>query len=94
MNGLPVPAPDYLCAIGTKHKRVEKGRWRIFTPRHKPEDSLYGHLKFALKYEGIDLMWQDCLHRPLPPMESSVHLYNYARCHGVANVSQNGFALG
>ncbi len=53
--GLPVPAPDYLCAIGTKHKRVEKGRWRIFTPRHKPEDSLYGHLKFALKYEGIDL---------------------------------------
>lgn len=24
-------------------------------PRHRPEDTLYGHLKFALKYEGIDL---------------------------------------
>ena len=54
-HGLLAPAPDYLCAIGTKHKRYEKGRWRIFTPRHKPNDSLHDHLTFALKYEGIDL---------------------------------------
>ena len=54
-HGLSVPAPDYLSAIGTKHKRYQKERWRIFTPRHKPEESLYGHLTFALKYEGIDL---------------------------------------
>jgi Fic family protein len=54
-HGLPVPAPDSLCAIGTKHKKYDKGRWRIFTPRHKPGDSLYGHLTFALKYEGIEL---------------------------------------
>ncbi|MBN4069118.1 Fic family protein [Beggiatoa alba] len=54
-HGLLVPAPDYLCAIGIKHKRHEKGRWRIFTPRHKPDDSLHGHLTFALKHEGIDL---------------------------------------
>lgn len=54
-HGLSVPAPDDLSAIGTKHKRYEKGRWRIFTPRHKPEDSLHGHLTFALKHEGIDL---------------------------------------
>ncbi|MCK5869686.1 MAG: hypothetical protein KAG45_03420, partial [Methyloprofundus sp.] len=54
-HGLLVPAPDYLCAIGTKHKRYEKGRWRIFTPRHKPNDSLHNHLTFALKHEGIDL---------------------------------------
>lgn len=52
---LLVPAPDYLCAIGTKHKRYDKGRWRIFTPRHKPDDTLHGHLIFALKYEGVDL---------------------------------------
>ena len=50
-----VPAPDYLCATGSKHKRYEKARWRIFTPRHKPDDSLQGHLTFALKYEGVDL---------------------------------------
>ncbi len=54
-HGLLVPAPDYLCVIGTRHKRYENGRWRIFTPRHKPDDSLHGHLIFALKYEGIDL---------------------------------------
>lgn len=52
---LEVPLPDYLSAIGTKHKKYSKERWRIFTPRHKPEDTLYGHLTFALKYEGVDL---------------------------------------
>jgi Fic family protein len=54
-HDLKIPVPDYLCAIGTKHKKYDHGRWRIFTPRHKPEDTLYGHLIFALKYEGIDL---------------------------------------
>lgn len=52
---LKVPMPDYLCAIGTKHKKYDHERWRIFTPRHKPQDTFYGHLVFALKYEGIDL---------------------------------------
>lgn len=52
---LLVPAPDYLCAIGSKHKRCDKGRWHIFTPRHKPDDTLHGHLTFALKHEGVDL---------------------------------------
>jgi len=52
---LAVPAPDRLCAIGTKHKKVEAGRWRLYTPRHKPDDTIQGHLTFALKYEGIDL---------------------------------------
>ena len=54
-HDLKVPAPDYLFAIGTKHKKFALERWHIFTPRHKPEDTLYGHLTFALKYEGIDL---------------------------------------
>ncbi len=53
---LRVPLPDILCLIGAKHKRYATGRrWNIFTPRHRPEDTLYGHLTFALKYEGIDL---------------------------------------
>ena len=52
---LKVPVPDYLCAIGPKHKKYDHGCWHIFTPRHKPVDTLFGHLTFALKYEGIDL---------------------------------------
>ena len=54
-HNLKVPAPDYLCIIGIKHKKYVNGRWKVFTPRHRPEDTLYGHLTFALKYEGIDL---------------------------------------
>lgn len=54
-HNLKVPTPDNLCAIGTKHKRYAHERWQIFTPRHKPAETLYGHLTFALKYEGIDL---------------------------------------
>ena len=54
-HDLKVPIPDHLCATGTKHKKYNHGRWHIFTPRHKPKDTLYGHLTFALKYEGIDL---------------------------------------
>lgn len=66
---LSVPAPDYLCAIGTKHKKYDKGRWRLYTPRHKPEDTLLGHLTFALKYEGIDLAVLKALFDVIDPQE-------------------------
>ena len=66
---LSVPAPDYLCAIGTKHKKYDKGRWRLYTPRHKPEDTLLGHLTFALKYEGIDLAVIKALFDVIDPQE-------------------------
>jgi len=39
-NDLCVPTPDYLCVIGIKHRKYNKGHWRIFTPRHRPDDSL------------------------------------------------------
>ncbi len=55
LHNLPVPLPDWLSAIGEKHKKYEKGQWRVFTPRHAPEETLRGHLTFALKHEGIDL---------------------------------------
>ena len=52
---LNVPLPDRLALISQKHKQYETGEWLVLTPRHKPEDSVMGHLTFALKYEGIDL---------------------------------------
>src|SRR6056297_1588963 len=52
---LKVPLPCRLCAIGERHRMLEEGGWRLFTPRHRPENSLNGQLTFALKYEGIDL---------------------------------------
>ncbi len=66
-HNLSVPIPDYLCAIGTKHKKYDKGRWHIFTPRHKPDDSLYSHLRFALKHEGVDLAILKALFATIEP---------------------------
>ncbi|MDF1614193.1 hypothetical protein [Desulfurivibrio dismutans] len=53
--GLSVPLPRTLYATGERHRVVEKGGWRILTPRHAPHPTLEGHLTFALKYEGLDL---------------------------------------
>ncbi|MCW3107539.1 MAG: filamentation induced by camp protein fic [Segetibacter sp.] len=53
--GLMVPIPDRLALISQKHKRYETEEWQVLTPRHMPEDTLAGHLTFAIKYEGIDL---------------------------------------
>lgn len=52
---LSVPIPRALSAIGTKHRIIEEGGWRIYTPRHAPDATLEGHLTFALKNEGLDL---------------------------------------
>lgn len=50
-----VPLPDCISAISQKNNRYQEGRWAVFTPRHKPDDTLAAHLTFALKYEGVDL---------------------------------------
>ncbi len=47
--------PRALSATGERHRFLEEGGWRIYSPRHAPEASLEGHLTFALKYEGLDL---------------------------------------
>lgn len=53
---LSVPIPDKIALISKKHKKYTTDEWNVFTPRHNPEHSLAGHLTFALKYEGIDLI--------------------------------------
>jgi Fic/DOC family protein len=55
-HGLKVPMPRTLAAIGPRHKEYEKDGWHIYTPRHAPLAELDGHLTFALKYEGLDLL--------------------------------------
>ena len=53
---LPVPLPRTLALISKKSRRYEKDGWKVFTPRHQPDDSLYKQLVFALKYEGVNLL--------------------------------------
>lgn len=53
---LKVPIPLTLSAIRAHHKALNADGWRLFTPRHAPSATLEGHLTFALKYEGLDLL--------------------------------------
>ena len=53
---LPVPIPENIAVISEKNKKYESNGWKVFTPKHKPEESLYKQLVFALKYEGVNLL--------------------------------------
>lgn len=51
---LKVPIPDKIALISNKHRRYSSDAWEVYTPRHKPENSLPGQIRFALKNEGVD----------------------------------------
>jgi Fic family protein len=52
---LRVPLPPRLAGISEHHRRLDSNNWLLLTPRHMPDDTLAGHLEFALKWEGVDL---------------------------------------
>ena len=52
---LAVPLPPRLTAIAERHHPAPNPSWQLLTPRHRPLDTLEGHLVFALKWEGVDL---------------------------------------
>lgn len=53
---LPVPIPQVIALISDKNKKYELEGWKVFTPKHKPEETIYKQLVFALKYEGVNLL--------------------------------------
>ena len=53
---LPVPLPTRIGLISEKRRKYQTEGWLVLTPCHQPQDTLYGHLVFALKYEGINLL--------------------------------------
>jgi len=54
---LTVPLPAKLSLISKKRRQYQTLEWQVFTPRHQPKDTLYGHIVFSLKYEGINLLF-------------------------------------
>ena len=54
---LPVPIPTVITLISDKNKKYTVEGWHVLTPKHKPEETLYKQLVFALKYEGIHLLF-------------------------------------
>ena len=55
--GLPMPTPNTLALISEKRRQYRVPGWIVYTPRHKPKDSLYNQLVFSIKYEGINLLF-------------------------------------
>ncbi|PAU94982.1 cell filamentation protein Fic [Aliifodinibius salipaludis] len=53
---LEVPLPELLSAISEKHRRYTEGKWQVFRTVQEPDQTLLGHLTFAFRYEGIDLL--------------------------------------
>lgn len=49
------PLPEVLSMCTQKHKRYSKEEWEVYTKRHIPNPDVRSQIKFALKYEGIDL---------------------------------------
>lgn len=62
---LKTPLPDQLAAIAERHSPKSTAEWQLLTPRHRPEDSLSGHLRFALKWEGVRLSVLNALFRTI-----------------------------
>lgn len=66
---LAVPTPPHLAGIAVRHHPASTGDWLMLTPRHRPVDTLQGHLAFALRYEGVDLSVLARLFRAVPGTE-------------------------
>jgi len=71
MYELTVPLPDVLSFVREKHKNYSTDDWKVFGPRYLPEDTLLGHITFAFKYEGVELLVLNRLFHKLH--ESEVH---------------------
>ena len=55
-QGLALPLPKTLTLISSKKRVYNTAEWRVLSSSYAPIDTLYGHLVFALKYEGINLL--------------------------------------
>jgi len=54
---LNVTLPDSLCLISDVRRAYKTDSWNVFSSKSIVEDTLYKHLVFALKYEGINLLF-------------------------------------
>lgn len=54
---LDMPLPHRLTLISSKKRQYTTDQWQVLTSRHEPADTLYKQLVFALKYEGVNLLF-------------------------------------
>ena len=66
---LEMSFPEQLSLISEKRRSYNKDHWKVFSSRNAFNDTLYKHLVFALKYEGINLLFFKELFKKLPENE-------------------------
>ncbi len=66
---LKLPLPPRLTATAKRYQPTSTKEWQLLSPRHAPDDTLLGHVEFALKWEGIDLGVLAALFRVLEDRE-------------------------
>lgn len=54
---LAVPMPEKLTLVSSRNRKYQNEYWQVFSFRYLPKDTLYDHLIFAIKYEGIQLLF-------------------------------------
>lgn len=54
---LALPLPRQLALISKKNRKYQQVHWLVLPLSYLPEDSLGGHITFALKYEGVNLLF-------------------------------------
>jgi Fic family protein len=54
---LAMPFPEKLSLISDKRRSYSEHYWKVFSSRAAFDDTLYKHLIFALKYEGVNLLF-------------------------------------
>ncbi len=54
---LDVPVPEVISLVSLKNRSYHSKGWNVFKPIYQPEETLYKHLLFALKYEGVNLLF-------------------------------------
>jgi hypothetical protein len=64
---LAVPLPPRPAFVATSRRRHESPDLLVLPVTHAPEDTLAGHLEFALKWEGVDLAVLRQLFRRVEP---------------------------
>lgn len=53
---LAIPMPSRLSIVSPKNRKVHTSRYQLYQSAYMPEENLLSHLRFALKYEGVNLL--------------------------------------
>lgn len=54
---LQIPIPNILTLISSKKRLYRNEGWQVLSTTYEPKDTLYDQLVFALKYEGVNLLF-------------------------------------